>query len=144
MNFESKLKVRMFKFVILLLIGIIAVSVAIIVKLSTGIDSYSTGYLAGTGGSLIAISILMIIKNKLALNDKEKQKQMRIEENDERNLLLTYKSGYYAMLITAVTLYISTFFFAFSNVAILFTLSTVTGLLVFIYIIIYFVLRTLK
>jgi hypothetical protein len=144
MDFEKKLKMRIVKMVLILVIGIAALTVGTIIKLSAGLDDFSAGYLTGTGGGLIVISIVLIARNAIALKNKDKQKLMRIEEQDERNLYLAYKSGYYSMITTAVIVYTASFYLAFTDPQTLRIMTSIISLLFFSYLIVFLYLKRVK
>lgn len=129
MNFAVKLKKRLVKYGGILALGIVAFSVGIVLKDAPATDSFSSGYLTGTGGGLIGVSVAMLLKTRAALKNEEKLRAMRIEEEDERNLQLAYKSGYTSMAVTVVCLYIASFWFAFHDAAMLKVLTTIAGFL---------------
>ena len=144
MNFERKVLFRIVKGILFLLLGIVAFAIGIIMELKAGNDSFSAGYLTGTGGGLAGVSIILIIKNSAALKNKEKLKVMKVEETDERNLLLAYKAGQYSMGITAICLYVSSFYCAFTDPKALTIITTIIGLLIGIYGLAYLVLRKIS
>jgi ABC-type molybdate transport system permease subunit len=69
---------------------------------------------------------------------------MRIEEQDERNLLLAYKSGYFSMLISIMIMYAVSIVLALSGSKLVSVITAIIGLQILIYIISYYVLRRVK
>lgn len=144
MRYEKKLKTRVIVFGFLLMVGVVVFIMGVMVKLSPEIDNFSAGYLTGTGGGLIGGSLVKLLKNITALRNKNKQKSMMIEENDERNLLISYKAGYYSMLTTLMVIYIVCIYFVFNDSIMLKMLSAIIVLMLFFYILIYIILKKFK
>lgn len=86
---EKKLKMKCVVCVVLVLIGTAMVILSIQLKSLTEMQS---GYMSGYGGSLVAASLVLLIKNVIALRNPKKLKDREIELTDERNIQIQTKS----------------------------------------------------
>lgn len=144
MNYEKKLKKRIMLFAFLSVVALVALISGILVESSQEIESFAAGYLTGSGGGLLGVSVVMIIKNLMALRNKDKQKTMMIEETDERNLLLSYKAAYYSMITTTLILYIASIYYVFNDSMMIKIFASIICLLMFVYVILYYSFRKFK
>lgn len=144
MIYEKKIKIRIAKFAVVSVIGIVALIIGLTMRISDGVSDFSTGYLTGTGAGLVGVSIACLIKNISALRNKDKQRAMKIEEEDERNLMLTYKAGYYTMLIATLGFYVFSFYFIFIDSIIFTTITSIISVMLFIFVMTYFILRKIR
>ncbi len=110
-NEEYKLvvKVRMYRFAGLGLIGAITLITALLAEFywKLEVKEEMLGVYTGAGFGLLLISIIMLIKNKLMLKDEEKLKESRISNSDERIKEITnraFRTASIAMLIAMYTL----------------------------------------
>ncbi|WP_105616620.1 hypothetical protein [Vallitalea okinawensis] len=144
MNYEKKLKSRIMLYAVLAVVAIIALISGIVAESSQDIESFAAGYLTGSGGGLFGASVVLIIKNLMALRNKDKQKSMMIEETDERNLLLGYKAGYYSMLTTTLILYIASIYYVFNDSTMIMRLASIIGLMMVVYVALYYSFKRFK
>ena len=77
----------------------------------------------------------------MILKDKNKLKRVKIEEQDERHLLMTYKAGYISMGITVMALYLSSFYLALMNLKVLIATITIMAVLLIVYMGSYLILK---
>lgn len=86
---EKKLKRKCIMSVILIIVGIIMVILAL--KLE-GLSEMQQGYMSGFGNSIAVGSLVLLIKNLMALKSPKDIKKREIESTDERNIEITTKS----------------------------------------------------
>jgi uncharacterized membrane protein len=107
-DYKNVLKKRMYLFYIMMALGTLAIALSII--FSTGNHAYLSDFLSGAytgvGSALITLSVIFIIKTRKILKDERQLKQKRLEEQDERNQMITQKSIYSAAIILNILAYI--------------------------------------
>lgn len=141
MKFENKIKLRFGFNIIFLLLGISSFVIGVIKNTQLGSEFQYFYYYVGTGGGLIAVSILLIRKNFSALVDKNKMQSLVVEEKDERNLLIAYKAAYFTFVATIITLYIVSLYLLFIDSKLFEPIIfSCTGLIVF-YLLFYIIVR---
>jgi uncharacterized membrane protein YiaA len=143
MNYEKKTETRLIISVFIFIIGLCAFSVGLYLAITKAQHSYimGIGYLCSTGAALIGIGAVKIFKKLSLLKDETKLKEDKIENEDERNLLLSYKASHYSLIFTAGILYIVTFIVAFINMTILYLLAGIICVLCFARIFLYTIMR---
>ena len=85
MKFEKKLKIQLTCGFLWICLGILACVAAFSGKVSSG---YPLTYCAGTGGGLIAIGFIHIIKSIRLLKNESLRKKEEIRIYDERNIFI--------------------------------------------------------
>ena len=143
MDYMKKFKLKIVFSVLFLLLGICAFSIGLYLSFQTDTNAFASGYLCGTGAGLIGAGIVITAKKLLLLNNKEKLKEDKIKNEDERNLLLSYKASHYSLILTSVGLYSASFYFAFTNDVILHTITTIICILISVRFLLYFIMRKL-
>lgn len=143
MDYIKKLKLKIVFSVLFLLIGICAFSIGLYLSFQTDTNVFTSGYLSGTGAGLIVAGIIVTVKKLILLNNKEKLKEDKIKNEDERNLLLSYKASHYSLILTSVGLYLASFYFAFTNDVILQTITIIICILILVRFLLYFIMRKL-
>lgn len=124
-NIEQKIRLRIIYAILLTILGIVSLYIGTNVALATDNVAYSSGFYRGTGGGLIAASIITIIRNILLLKNKEALKQREIYESDERNCMIGLKSWSYAGYAMFLLLYIALLFAGCMNVIVMNTILVI-------------------
>lgn len=142
MSYENKIQQKIMVSVSILLIGICAFLIGLYLALNAGYASLlGSSYFCSTGAALTGIGLFKLIQKFSLLHDKNKLKEDKIEKEDERNLLLAYKASHYSLVITAVTLYVASFFFVFINMNIVYLFAAIICALVFMRYFLYSIMR---
>lgn len=105
MKFEKKLKIQLTCGFLWICLGILACVAAFSGKVSSG---YPLTYCAGTGGGLIAISFIHIIKSIRLLKNESLRKKEEIRIYDERNIFIQKQIYSLHSLFSLVLLYVAT------------------------------------
>ena len=84
MNFEKKIKTRIYTGVLYLIVGA-AMIVTYAVK-------SGNEFLCSFGGALVLMGIVQILKHKRLLKNGDALEKRRIAETDERNIMLSHKA----------------------------------------------------
>ena len=84
MNFEKKIKTRIYTGVLYLIVGA-AMIVTYAVK-------SGNEFLCSFGGALVLMGILRILKHKRLLKNGDALEKQRIAETDERNIMLAHRA----------------------------------------------------
>lgn len=123
-DYKKVLKKRIYLFYIMMALGTITLALSII--FSTGSYAYLSDFLSGVysgvGSALIALSVIFIIKTRKILKDEIKLKQKRLEEQDERNQMITQKAIYSAAIILNILVYIGLMIAGIFNLVVFWTL----------------------
>jgi tellurite resistance protein TehA-like permease len=123
-DYKKVLKKRIYLFYIMMALGTITLALSII--FSTGSHAYLSAFLSGVysgvGSALIALSVIFIIKTRKILKDEIKLKQKRLEEQDERNQMITQKAIYSAAIILNILVYIGLMIAGIFNLVVFWTL----------------------
>lgn len=141
MKFENKIKLRFGFNIILLLLGISALGLGIVKNIQFDSEFQFFYYYVGTGGALIAVSLLLIRKNLSALTSKEKMQSLKVEERDERNILLAQKAGHLTFVTTTIGLYFLSLYLLYISSQLFEPIIFVCSALVLIYLLFYFIVR---
>lgn len=137
-EYKSVIKSRMKIFIILFVIGTITLGVTTYLNFSDLIkDDHILDIYSGAGTGLIAISILLWVKNKLLLKNENKLKESRINNSDERIQEISNKALKIATITLLIALYAIGFIGGLYN-AILFTvLSSTVCIFLVVYVVSY-------
>lgn len=141
MKFKNKLKTRLVYGIVLVVLGISAFALGILKNMQNGADFGLLSYYAGTGGALIAVGILTVKKNLTALKNKQKMESLKVNEQDERNIQLAYKAGYFTFAMSAFLLYAVSLGLMFTESALFKPVMFICSGLMLLYIIIYYFVR---
>ncbi len=144
MKFRNKLKTRLVYGIIIIVLGFTAFVLGIIKNIQNGADFGLLSYYAGTGGGLIAVGILTVKKSFSALSNKQKMKNLKVEEQDERNIQITYKAGYFTFALSAVILYAVSLLLMFMESALFRPVMALCSGIVFLYLLFYTLVRKLS
>jgi len=144
MKYEKKIIMKLLLCILFVILGATAFSIGMYIKIKLNQEDFTTGYLTGTGTGLFFVGVVMFIQKLMLLKNKQKLKAHKIENEDERNLALTYKSSHYSLVITTMLLYVSSFYFAFFNESQLSVISTVICILVFVKFVLYYIMKRQK
>lgn len=144
MKFESKLKLRCAYSIVILVLGVCALVLGIIKNIQNDSDFGLFAFYAGTGGGLIGVGIATLKKNLSALKDKKKLEGLKVEEQDERNILIIYKAGYYTFASSAFILYVVSLYLMFIESDLFLPVMGVCSGIVFLNLIFYVIVRKLS
>ncbi len=86
---EKKLKIKCVVCVICILIG---VSMIIIALKLNGISELQKSYMSGFGNSFTVVSLVLLIKNIIAISNPNNLRKREIELTDERNIKIATNS----------------------------------------------------
>ena len=123
-DYKKVLKKRMYLFYIMMALGTITLAISFI--FSNGkydyLPDFLSGFYTGIGAALITIGLIFIIKIKNILKDEKKLKEKRLEEQDERNQMITQKAIYSAAIILNILAYIGLMIAGIFNLVVFWTL----------------------
>jgi len=126
-DYKKVLKKRISLLCIMIILGVTTIAISFI--FSNGkydyLPDFLSGFYTGIGASLITIGLILIIKIKNILKDEKKLKEKRLEEQDERNQMITQKAMYSAAIILNILGYIGLMISGIFNLAIFWTLWTI-------------------
>ncbi|ADU25764.1 DUF2178 domain-containing protein [Ethanoligenens harbinense] len=94
------------------------------------LDDLGGSFLAGAGAGLLAAGVVLLVKTLHTLRDPEKQRVARIEEEDERNLLIDMRSSQWTLFVGILVLAVAAGVTAFFNRDMMHALSAVLLLLI--------------
>ena len=125
-DITQKIKLRIMYSALLTILGIVSLYIGLCIPLASGNTEFSSGFYTGIGSSVLAASIISIIKNIRLLKNKEALKRREIYEFDERNRMIGLKSWSYAGYAMFLLLYIALLFAGAMNVIVM---KTILGIL---------------
>lgn len=125
-DITQKIKLRIMYAALLTILGIISLYVGICIPLASGNTEFSSGFYTRTGSSIIAASMVTIIRNIRLLKNKDALKHREIYEFDERNRMIGLKSWSYAGYAMFLLLYIALLFAGALNIIVM---KTIFGIL---------------
>lgn len=105
MKFKKKLKIQLACGILWICLGLLACVAAFSGNVSS---DYSFTYCAGTGGGLIAIGFIHIIKSIRLLKNESLRKKEEIRIYDERNIFIQKQIYSLHSLFSLVLLYVAT------------------------------------
>ncbi len=124
-SIKQKIKFRIIYCVVLVILGSASLYVGTFIPLASGNTAYSSGFYVGTGCSLIAASIITIIRNIRLLKNEEALKNREIYEFDERNRMIGLKCWSYAGYAMFLILYIALLITGALNVIVMKTILVI-------------------
>jgi len=134
-QFRQKIKLR-FRLVLLLtfltIAGIILLFIFKPMHSQSHLNSVMFGAQVGSLIGLIAVSLPMLFQYAKALKDINNLKRLFIKENDERTLMIRYKTNAIALQTIIVVIAIAIFISSYFNVYVFGTLLAVLYLVVII------------
>ncbi|GAA0772332.1 hypothetical protein GCM10008908_18370 [Clostridium subterminale] len=123
-DYKKVLKKRFSLLYIVVILGVATIAISFI--FSNGkydyLPDFLNGFYTGIGAALITIGLIFIIKIKNILKDEKKLKEKRLEEQDERNQMITQKAIYSSAIILNILVYIGLMISGIFNLAIFWTL----------------------
>ncbi|WP_346937883.1 hypothetical protein [uncultured Clostridium sp.] len=123
-DYKEVLKKRISLLYIVIILGVATLAISFI--FSTGkydyLPDFLNGFYTGIGAALITIGLIFIIKIKKILKDEKKLKEKRLEEQDERNQMITQKAIYSAAIILNILAYIGLMIAGIFNLVVFWTL----------------------
>ncbi|HBL06883.1 MAG TPA: hypothetical protein DDZ33_08185 [Clostridium sp.] len=136
-DYKKVLKKRISLLYIVIILGVATLAISFIFSVGkyNYLPDFLSGFYTGIGASLITIGLIFIIKIKKLLKDENKLKEKRLEEQDERNQLITQKSLYSAAIILNILAYIGLMISGIFNLAVFWTLWTVLIIFMVIFVI---------
>ena len=99
------------------------------------------GYYCGTGGALVGAGVTMFIRTRSLLQSDAKLQNAQIEAQDERNLLIAYRSGYFTFVIFMLLMYAASLYLLFVGSALFAPLMQLCAAMCCLYVLLYFILR---
>lgn len=93
MKYEKKLKVRLYTYITIIVLGLLLT----ILHLTNILHQ---GYFSSLGFAFIMVGIVRIIRHQRILSNEEAVKKQKIIETDERNLLLCTQARSYTLIIS--------------------------------------------
>lgn len=143
MKFENKLKLRITYSIVVSILGVCAFVLGIMKNMQHGSDFGLFAYYAGTGGGLIGVGIVLLKKNLSVLKDKKRMESLMVEEQDERNIQIMYKAGYFTFASSVFILYVVSLYLMFTESKLFLPVMVACSGIVFLYLIFYTVVRKL-
>ncbi len=106
-EYRKVIKNKMNMFIIIAILGVITEAVTLAAKnyWKVNISDQMLGTYTGAGVGLIAVSLILYVKNRMLLNNEEKLKESRIAHTDERNKQLSSSAFRVATVVMLITLY---------------------------------------
>lgn len=140
-EYKQVVKVRMYRFAGLGLIGAITLITALLAEFFWKLDvkEEMLGVYTGAGFGIVLISVIMIVKNTLMLKDEEKLKESRISNSDERIKEITNKAFRTASIIMLIAMYALALIGGLFNPELVKLLSMVVSIFVFAYVVSYYI-----
>jgi hypothetical protein len=140
-EYKQVVKIRMYRFVGLGLIGAITLITALLAEFYWKLDvkEEMLGVYTGGGFGLLLISIIMLIKNALMLRDEEKLKSSRISNSDERIKEISNRAFRTASIIMLITMYAVALIGGLLYPVLVEMLSAVVAIFVFAYLVSYYI-----
>ncbi|MDF2907121.1 MAG: hypothetical protein K0R34_2442 [Herbinix sp.] len=140
-EYKQVVKIRMYRFAGLGLIGAITLITALLAEFYWKLDvkEEMLGVYTGGGFGLLLISIIMLIKNALMLRDEEKLKSSRISNSDERIKEISNRAFRTASIIMLITMYAVALIGGLLYPVLVEMLSAVVAIFVFAYLVSYYI-----
>ncbi|MDF2909067.1 MAG: hypothetical protein K0R34_4388 [Herbinix sp.] len=140
-EYKQVVKVRIYRFIGLGLIGAITLITALLAEFYWKLDvkEEMLGVYTGAGFGILLISVIMIIKNMLMLKDEEKLKESRISNSDERIKEISNRAFRTASIIMLIAMYALALIGGLFNPVLVKLLSMVVSIFVFAYLVSYYV-----
>jgi MFS family permease len=106
-EYKQVVKVRMYRFAGLGLIGAITLATALLAEFYWKLDvkEEMLGVYTGVGFGLLLASVIMLIKNGIMLKNEEKLKESRISNSDERIKEINNKAFRTASIVMLIAMY---------------------------------------
>ncbi len=106
-EYKQVVKVRMYRFAGLGLIGAITLITALLAEFywKLEVKEEMLGVYTGAGFGILLVSVIMLIKNMLMLKDEEKLKASRISNGDERIKEISSRAFRTASIIMLIAMY---------------------------------------
>lgn len=136
-EFKAVLKKRRFIIYMIMLAGIAAIGVSIYIGLdsSVGEADFLSGVYMGMGCGIFVAGIISLIKIKRILQDEKKLRHKRLEESDERNIMVNQKAYYMAGLMVITIGYIVFLFAGFFSMEVFWTVWALLMLYCFLFLV---------
>lgn len=141
MRYDNKVKIRFVYGIFILLLGLSAFLLGIIKNTQHNAEFQFFYYFIGTGGGLIGAGIVLMKKNISALTDKKKMHTMLVEEQDERNILIAHKAGYFTFVVSTTILYIVSLYLLFLGSTLFQPIMQICSVLIGLYLLFYFIIK---
>ena len=130
-DFKKKLHRRIWIFRVLFIISIAGI-ITVYTLQALGSNS-PTGWNSGFFAGMLAVSLMNIRRNKKALQDEVRLKQLYILNNDERAVAIARESSKAAFYILMIAVSLGMIVFTYLNQAVSSTLAVVLGVMTIIY-----------
>jgi hypothetical protein len=140
-EYKQVVKIRMYRFLCLGLIGAITFVTALLAEFYWKLDvkEQMLGVYAGVGAGLMGVSVVLLIKNKQLLGNEEKLKASRISNADERIKEISNKAFKMAAVIMLVAMYALALIGGLFYPVLVELLLSIVSIFVFAYLVSYFV-----
>jgi Flp pilus assembly protein TadB len=140
-EYKQVVKIRMYRFLCLGLIGAITFVTALLAEFYWKLDvkEQMLGVYTGVGAGLIGASVAMWIKNKRLLGNEEKLKVSRISNADERIKEISEKAFRMAAVVMLVVMYAVALIGGLFYPVLVELLLAIISIFVFVYLVSYFV-----
>lgn len=138
-EFAKKLKRRITYNIGLLFLGILTIAVSIIVNANDikFQNDFLNGFYMGVGSGFTACGIILLIRNVHILKSKKSFRKNKIEEQDERNLLIRDKAIKAAVFLVLICIYIALLVAGIFSMVVFYTLFAISILFSIAYILMY-------
>jgi hypothetical protein len=107
-EYKKVIKARMNTMVLIFVIGLITLTVSLLAEKvwTVKISEHMLGVYCGGGTGLLAISIILWIKNKVILGNEAKLKESRLNNTDERLKEISNRAFRIATIFLLIALYV--------------------------------------
>lgn len=126
-EYKEIIKARIKIFIILIILGMLTLVLALanrvtdVIKLS----DYMDGIYSGMGTGLIFASVILMVKNLRLLKNEEALKKSRLENTDERNIMIAQRASRSATMVVLIISYVGMLIMGAFNEVILYCFMVV-------------------
>ncbi|MDF2487034.1 MAG: hypothetical protein K0R46_3202 [Herbinix sp.] len=140
-EYKQVVKIRMYRFLCLGLVGAITFVTALLAEFYWKLDvkEQMLGVYTGAGAGILGASVLLWIKNKRLLGNEEKLKASRISNADERIKEISNKAFKMAAVIMLIAMYATALIGGLFYPVLVELLLAIVSIFVFAYLVSYFV-----
>lgn len=140
-EYKQVVKIRMYRFLCLGLVGAITFVTALLAEFYWKLDvnEQMLGVYTGAGAGILGASVMLWIKNKRLLGNEEKLKASRISNADERIQEISNKAFKMAAVVMLVVMYAAALIGGLFYPVLVELLLAIVSIFVFTYLVSYFV-----
>ena len=120
-EYKETIKARIKVFIVLMVLGLLTLILVITNMVSDVIrlSDYMDGIYSGMGTGLIFSSAIFLVKNLRLLKNEEALKKSRLQNTDERNIMIAQRASQSATMVVLIVSYVGMLFMGAFNEIIL-------------------------